>query len=86
MAVYRPDLDDISKRVLRVIREHGVVPGWQVLSEASVTNEQLVNSANTLINMGLIKASGGGLNIKEVESAYFNILPSNAKLSEFLVS
>ena len=86
MAVYRPDLDDISKRVLRVIREHGVAPGWQVMSEASVTNQELVNSANTLINMGLIKASGGGLNIKEVESAYFNILPSNAKLSEFLVS
>ena len=86
MAVYRPDLDDNSKKVLRVIREHGVAPGWQVMSEASVTHEQLVNSANTLINMGLIKTSGGGLNVKEIESAYFNILPSSSKLSEYLVS
>jgi hypothetical protein len=86
MAVYRPDLDDISKRVLRVIREHGVAPGWQVMSETSITSEQLVNSATILIGMGLIKVSGGGLNVKEVDSAYFNILPSNAKLSEFLVS
>lgn len=84
MVVVRSNLDDTTKRVLRVIREHGVAPGWQVMSEALVGPADLVQSATTLLGMGLIKASGG-LNVREVESAYFNILPSNAKLSDYLV-
>jgi hypothetical protein len=82
MMSYRPDLDATAKSVLRVIRERGVAPGWQVMSEASVTDADLVKAASTLIDMGLIKTSGGALNPKEIGSAYFNILPSSARLTE----
>jgi hypothetical protein len=86
MAVYRPTLDEPSKRVLRVIRERGVAPGWQVMSEASVSGDDLIKAASTLIDMGLIKTSGGALNPKEIEQAYFNILPSNSRLTEMILS
>jgi hypothetical protein len=86
MAVYRPTLDDPSKRVLRVLRDRGVAPGWQLMSEASVTGEELINATRTLLDMDLIKASGGCSNPKEIEQAYFNILPSNARLAEAILS
>lgn len=86
MAMYKPTIDDTGKRVLRVIREHGVVPGWQVMSEASVTSEDLLKAVSTLIDMGLIKASGGAANLKEIDQAYFNILPSNVRLTEMILS
>ena len=83
--MYRPNLDDTSRRVLRVIRERGVAPGWQVMSEAPVNTDELITAATTLIDMGLIKASGG-LNQKEIEQVYFNILPSNARLAELILA
>jgi hypothetical protein len=86
MATNYYNLDDTSKRVLRAIRERGVAPGWQVMSEASVTADDLVKAASTLVDMGLIKTSGGALNSKEIEQAYFNILPSNARLTEMILS
>ncbi|MFI5118433.1 MAG: hypothetical protein ACHP8B_17230 [Terriglobales bacterium] len=79
-------MDDTGKRVLRVIRERGVAPGWQVMSEAAVSADDLIKAAGTLIDMGLIKTSGGALNLKEIEQAYFNILPSNARLAEMILS
>jgi hypothetical protein len=85
MAQFTPTLDDTGKRVLRAIREHGVAPGWQVMSEASVTADDLFKAASILIDMGLIKTSGA-LNPKEIEQAYFNILPSNARLTEMILS
>lgn len=80
------NLDDTGKRVLRAIRERGVAPGWQLMSEASVSADDLVKAASTLIDMGLIKTSGGALNSNEIEKAYFNFLPSNARLSEMILS
>lgn len=86
MAMYKPTLEEKEKRVLRVIREHGVAPGWQVMSEASVDAQELANAANKLIDIGLIKASGGVSNPKEIDQAYFNILPSNSRLAEAILS
>ena len=86
MVAYRPTVDDNARRVLQVIRERGVAPGWQVMSEASVSDADLVNAVGTLMKLGLIKASGGASNPKEVCQAYFNILPSQASLAEMILS
>jgi hypothetical protein len=83
--MYRPTLEDKEKRVLRVIRQRGVAPGWQVMSEASVNAQELSDAASKLMDIGLIRSSSGS-NPKEIEQAYFNILPSNSQLAEAILS
>ncbi len=84
--MFIPKLDDPSKRVLRVIRNRGVVPGWQILSEAGVTADELLKSADTLIGLKLISAQGTSSNSSEIGSTYFNILPSNDYLAEVVLN
>jgi hypothetical protein len=83
---YIPILDDPGKRVLRVIRSRGVVPGWQVMSEAQVSADQLLQSAHQLMSFDLISAEGNLSNPSEIGKAYFNILPSNVKLAELVLN
>ena len=82
---YTPQLDDASKRVLRVVQNVGVAPGWQVIKEAPVTPEELVQAAQALIGSGLIKASASYSNTAEIGKVYFNIQPSNADLVDFVL-
>jgi hypothetical protein len=84
--MYIPKLDDPSKRVLRVIRNRGVAPGWQVLSEAGVTADELRQSADMLIGLKLISTQGNISNSSEIGSAYFNILPSSVDLAEVVLN
>jgi hypothetical protein len=84
--MYLPILDDQDKRVLQVIRSRGVVAGWQVMSEAAVTADQLAKSAGTLLKSSLISASGNYSSIKEIGTAYFNLQPSNAQLVELVLN
>jgi len=83
---YTPQLDDASKRVLRVIQSLGVAPGWQVMKEAPVTAAELATAAQTLMGSGLIKASGNLSNPAEIGKVYFNIQPSNAGLVDFVLN
>jgi arsenate reductase-like glutaredoxin family protein len=83
---YTPQLDDASKRVLRVIQNAGVAPGWQVMKEAPVTAEELANAAQALVGSGLIKASASLSNTAEIGKVYFNIQPSNSGLVNFVLS
>lgn len=83
---YIPRLDDPGKRVLRVIRSRGVVPGWQVMSEAQVSPDQLLQTAQQLMSLDLISAEGNLSNPSEIGSTYFNILPSNVKLTELVLN
>ena len=83
---YRPQLNDASKRVLRVIQNVGVAPGWQVMKEAPVTAEELVQAAQALVGSGLIKASGSFSNTAEIGKVYFNVQPSNAGLVDFVLN
>jgi hypothetical protein len=83
---YTPQLDDASKRVLRVIQSLGVAPGWQVMKEAPVTAEELTKAAQALIGSGLIKASGNLSSSAEIGKTYFNIQPSNAGLVDFVLN
>jgi len=83
---YTPQIDDASKRVLRVIQSLGVVPGWQLMKEAPVSAEELSKAAQVLISSGLIKASGNFSNSAEIGKAYFNIQPSNAGVVEYVLN
>ncbi len=83
---YAPQLDDASKRVLRVIQSLGVAPGWQIMKEAPVTAEELAKAAQTLIGSGLIKASGNLSNPIEIDKAYFNIQPSSVGLVDYVLN
>jgi hypothetical protein len=82
---YAPQLDAASKRVLRVIQNAGVAPGWQVMKEAPVTAEELVRAAQSLVGSGLIKASASYSNTAEIGKVYFNIQPSSARLVDFVL-
>lgn len=83
---YALQLDDTTKRVLRVIQSVGVAPGWQVMTEAPVTAEELAKAAQVLISSGLIKASGNPSDTTEIRKIYFNIQPSNAGLVDSILN
>jgi hypothetical protein len=84
--MYIPTLDEPDKRVLRVIQSAGVAPGWQLISEASVTADQLVEATGKLIDMGLISANGSTANPKDIAQVYFNIQPSNNQFANIVLS
>ena len=83
--VFFPQLDGCGKRVLRIIHSHGVVPGWQVMSEAGISRDDLFKYAGQLMDYGLIKASGN-ISPNEVEKTFFNIQPSNSQLAEIVLN
>jgi hypothetical protein len=79
---YLPTLDDPSKRILQLIRERGVVSGWQVLSETGVSDQQLFDAANMLVKFSLISAKGNIYRPDEIGKAYFSLVPSNSTLAD----
>jgi hypothetical protein len=83
--MYIPQLDQERKRILQLIKEHGVCSGRQLLSEAQIKPEELVKVVGDLVKYDLVSASGGIYNPKEIEQAYFNIRPSNASLTELVL-
>jgi hypothetical protein len=85
MAVYFPPLDEPGKRVLRTLQRAGVAAGWQLMSGASVTEEELKSSANALESLNLISVKGTTTG-PEIGSSYFNIQPSNAALAEMVLN
>jgi hypothetical protein len=86
MAMYKPQLDDPSKRVLQSIQRLGVATGWQVMKEASVSAGDLVKAAQTLVASNLVNASGNLSSADEIGKAYFNIQPSNTGLIDDVLS
>jgi hypothetical protein len=86
MAMYMPQLDEPSRRVLQAIRRLGVAPGWQLMKEAPVTATELVEAVQKLMASSLIKASGNFSNPEEIGNAYFNIQPSNAGLVDYVLN
>jgi hypothetical protein len=81
-----PNLDDNSKRALSVIQKLGVVPGFQLMSEASLNGIEMVQAAGNLIKYGFISASGPVSNANEIGSAYFNIRPSSRDLTDVVLN
>lgn len=84
--MYKPQLDDASRRVLQTIQRLGVANGWQVMKEASVSADDLVKAAQALVASNLVKASGNLSNSDEIGKAYFNIQPSNRGLVDDVLS
>jgi DNA-binding Lrp family transcriptional regulator len=81
-----PQLDDLDKRVLRSIQAAGVVPGWQLISEASVSPDELVKSAGNLLDQGLISVTGSINNPSEITKCFFSIQPSSSRYTEFVLT
>jgi hypothetical protein len=83
---YIPTLDEPGKRVLRVLQHAGVAAGWQLLSEASITPEELSQTAGKLLDMGLISANGSIANPKDIGQVYFNIQPSASQFADMVLN
>jgi hypothetical protein len=83
---YIPVVDEDGKRILRVLQSAGVAPGWQLMSEASVTPDVLAQSTAKLIDMGLISANSTSSNPKDIGQVYFNIQPSNRQIAEIVLN
>jgi hypothetical protein len=83
---YIPVVDEAGKRILRVLQRSGVAPGWQLMSEASVTPDVLAQETAKLIDMGLISANNSSSNPKDIGQVYFNIQPSNSRLAEIVLN
>ena len=85
MAVGIPKVSEDSKKVLRLIRAHGVCAGWQLMSEARLNTERLSEVATELLNAQLVSASGS-LVPQEIEKTFFNVQPSNVRLTEYVLN
>jgi hypothetical protein len=85
-AMYVPTLDDAEKRVLRTIQSAGVAPGWRLMSEASVTAEELTKAAGDLVGLRLIAVTGNISNPREIGQSFFTILPSSSDYLQFVLN
>lgn len=83
---YMPTIDEPGKRLLRVIQRSGVAAGWQLMSEASMTADQLSTTATSLISMGLISANANTLNPNEIGQVYFNIQPTGIQYADMVLN
>lgn len=83
--MFLPQLSSESKHVLQIIKSHGVCNGRQLLAEANLAPDQLIEAVKPLVNSELVSASGGTFTAKEIGHAYFNIRPSNTSLAEFVL-
>ena len=83
--MYIPQLEPESKRILQLIKEHGVCTGRQLAAEAGMEPVKLVEVIRELVNYDLISASGGIYSANEIGHAYFNIRPSNSSLAELVL-
>lgn len=83
--MFIPAISPDSKRILHIIKEHGVCSGRQLRAEAGLKDEQLVSAVKELVNSELVSTTGGTFTPKEIGHAYFNVRPSNSSLAEFVL-
>lgn len=83
--MYIPPMSPDGKRILHIIKEHGVCSGRQLRAEAGLEDEQLVSAVKELVNSELVSTTGGTFSLREIGHAYFNIRPSNSSLAEFVL-
>lgn len=80
-----PKLDEPSVRVLRIIKERGVINGSQLLSETGLKMEDIIPAIGNLAKSDLISIKGSYYNPSDFLNCYFNVRPSNFGLSDFLL-
>ena len=83
--MYIPPISPDSKRLLHIIKEHGICSGRQLYAEAGLEDAKLVSAVKELINSELVSTSGATFSVKDIGQAYFNIRPSNSSLAEFVL-
>jgi hypothetical protein len=83
---YIPTVDEPSKSILRLIRDRGVVSGWQILSETGVSGEKLLDAANVFVKFSLISAKGNIYRPDEIGKAYFSLVPSSSSLVDHVLN
>lgn len=83
--MFIPQLSSESKHVLQIIKSHGVCNGRQLIAEADLPPDKLVDAIKELVNSELVSASGGTFTAREIGHAYFNVRPSNSSLAEFVL-
>jgi hypothetical protein len=83
---YMPTIDDEGKRVLRVMQRAGVAAGWQLMSEASMTAEQLSATTTKLMDMGMISARSSSSNPNEIGDVYFVIQPAGNQYADMVLN
>jgi hypothetical protein len=83
--MFIPELTNESKRVLQLIRNHGVCTGRQLVSEAELSPNDLLEAVKQLLKYELISASGGVFSVNEISQAYFNVRPSNSSVTDLVL-
>ena len=83
--MFIPSISQESKRVLHIIKEHGVCSGRQLRAEAGLQDDKLVAAVRELVGSELVSSSGGTFGVSEIGHAYFNVRPSNSSLAEFVL-
>jgi len=80
---YVSTLNEKTRRALRVIRDKGVVSGWELKGLTGLTPDELLRSVQTLTDSELIASSGELLHPEAVLESYFNLRPSARALADF---
>lgn len=69
-----PGLDDLSKRVLRLLLERKVVSGWEIAS--AVGQDKFKEAIEPLLSHGYVDFSGDLADAERMLKSYFNLKPS----------
>jgi hypothetical protein len=81
-----PQLDENSKRVLRILVSRSVVSGRDLLKISELQPTVLSNTLRLLVNEKLIDASSFDFNPQNLVDTFFNVLPSSIGLAKLAAS
>ena len=77
-------LNPHSKRVIEILREHGVVSGRRLEKHTGLNWNELTEALRGLQESQLIEVSGSLYSTEELKRAYFSIRPSASKAADLL--
>jgi hypothetical protein len=81
-----PQLDDNSKRVLRILISKNIASGGELLKLSELQPKELSDALRRLVNERLIDASSFDFGPQNVQDTFFNVLPSAFGLAKIAAS
>ena len=81
----RVNVDDVSRRILKVIQERGIVSGADLMRVHKISSETLRDKLQPLVDEKLIQPSGNYQECAEIPYAIFHVQPSNAPMVKLLI-
>ncbi|MBC7819481.1 MAG: hypothetical protein IAG10_21570 [Planctomycetaceae bacterium] len=81
----RVDFDDMSRRILKVIQERGIVSGADLMRVTRISSDVLRDKLQPLVDEKLIQPSGNFQESAEIPYAIFHVQPSNAPMVKMLI-